>query len=72
MHTHTPVPLSDVDSVLAHLREELLCEQIVSTTVRAERQDRWGHAYEGEWKDGQKHGQGKAAYGRISLPYSVT
>ena len=50
------------DSVLAHLREELLCEQIVSTTVRAVRQDIHGHTYEGEWKDGKRHGQGKFTY----------
>ena len=47
------------DSVLAHLREELLCEQIVSTTVRAERQNTHEETYEGEWKDGRQHGQGK-------------
>jgi len=58
------------DSVLTHLREELLCEQIVSTTVRAERQytdertpaaGGWcgGATYEGEWKGGKMHGQGK-------------
>ena len=44
---------ADADSVLAHLREELLCEQIVSTTVRAVRQDIHGHTYEGEYKDGK-------------------
>ena len=50
------------DSVLAHLREELLCEQIVSTTVRAERQNIYGRIYEGEWKDGKTHGQGKETH----------
>ena len=50
------------DSVLAHLREELLCEQIVGTTVTAVRQMGGvctGNKYEGEWKDGKSHGQGK-------------
>ena len=50
------------DSVLAHLREELLCEQIVGTTVTAVRQMGGGGAgnkYKGEWKDGEPHGQGK-------------
>jgi len=50
------------DSVLAHLREELLCEQIVSTTVTAVRQHIHGDTYEGEWKDGKLHGQGKHTY----------
>jgi len=50
------------DSVLAHLREELLCEQIVSTTVTAERQDRHGSTYEGEHKDDKRHGQGKLTF----------
>ena len=50
------------DSVLAHLREELLCEQIVGTTVTAVRQMGGvctGNKYEGEWKDFKPHGQGK-------------
>ena len=51
---------ADADSVLAHLREELLCEQIVSTTVTAVRQHIHGDTYEGEYKDGERHGQGKS------------
>ena len=53
---------ADADSVLAHLREELLCEQIVSTTVTAVRQDRYVRTYEGEWKGGKRHGQGKYTF----------